>query len=58
MMKNAKIIKKFIFCFLQLDASVAQLVEQETIKVYPSQGVSSNPAGGENSFTFIKTQVH
>ena len=30
MMKNAKIIMKFIFCCLQLDASVAQVVEQQT----------------------------
>ena len=42
-MKNAKIIMIFIFCHLQLDASVAQVVEQQTSN---QKFVGSSPTGG------------
>ena len=39
-MKNAKIIMKVILCHLQLDASVGQVVEQQTSN---QKFVGSNP---------------
>ena len=43
MMKNAEMHLEFIFCLIQLDASVAQLVEHQTSH---QKVVSSNPTGG------------
>ena len=43
MMKNAEINLKFIFCPIQLHASVAQLVEHQTSD---QMIVCSNPTGG------------
>ena len=43
MMKNAEMQLEFIFCLIQLDASVAQLVEHQTSD---QKVVSSNPTGG------------
>ena len=43
MMKNADMHLKFIFGLIQLDVSVAQLVEHQTSD---QEVVSSNPTGG------------
>ncbi len=50
MMKNAEISMEFIFCLVQLHASVAQLVEYQTSD---QKIVSSNPTGSSYlSFLF------
>ena len=42
-MKNAEMQLEFIVCLIQLDASVAQLVEHQTSH---QKVVGSNPSGG------------